>query len=176
MILYQNKYRTTGNRLPGWDYSKDGKYYITICVKNMEQIFGEIIDGQMVLNELGKILEVCWFDLPNHYENLILDEFIIMPNHMHMIMVIRNPVCFVDCRDGFQTHLYNNDNKPVLKHGISEFVRALKTFASRRINEIRNTLGKTNWQFDFWDEIIRTDERYYEIKEYIRNNPKNWRV
>jgi REP element-mobilizing transposase RayT len=123
----------------------------------MEHIFGKVIEGEMKLNEYGLIVQDCWYDLPNHYQNLVLDEFCIMPNHVHMIMIIKNV-------------------EGVKKHGISEFVRAFKTFSSRKINEVRNTPGKKNWKVDFWDEIIRTVERYYEIKEYIRNNPKNWRV
>ncbi|HOZ29521.1 MAG TPA: transposase [Bacteroidales bacterium] len=157
MVFFQKIFKSTGNRLHGYDYTQNGKYFITIEEKNMEHIFGKIINRELILNEYGKIVEECWFDLPNHYENLILDEFCIMPNHVHMIMIIKNI-------DG------------VKKHGISEFVRAVKTFSSRKINEARNTPGKKNWKVDFWDEIIRTDERYYEIKEYIRNNPKNWRV
>ncbi|HNQ66838.1 MAG TPA: transposase [Bacteroidales bacterium] len=153
----QRYFKSTRNRLQGYDYKSDGLYYITILEKNGEHIFGKVIEGEMKLNEYGLIVQDCWYDLPNHYENLILDEFCIMPNHVHMIMIVKNI-------DGFK------------KHGISEFVRAFKTFSSRKINEARNTPGKKNWKVDFWDEIIRTVERYYEIKEYIRNNPKNWRA
>ncbi len=153
----QRYFKSTRNRLRGYDYKSDGLYYITILEKNMEHIFGKVIEGEMKLNEYGLIVQDCWYDLPNHYQNLVLDEFCIMPNHVHMIMIIKNV-------------------EGVKKHGISEFVRAFKTFSSRKINEVRNTPGKKNWKVDFWDEIIRTVERYYEIKEYIRNNPKNWRV
>jgi len=155
MTLYLNKYRSEGNRLPGYDYTKDGEYFITIREKNNSRVFGEVVDQKMILNEYGKIVERCWYDLPSHYKNLILSEFIVMPNHVHMIMIIKN--------------------KPnIKKHGVSEFVRAIKTFSSMRINKLDNTPGEKHWQRDFWDVIIKNDTHYLQIKQYIINNPKNW--
>ena len=74
----------------GVDYSGDGYYFVTICLKEREYLFGQIISGKMHMNEFGLIVQQCWDDLPNHYPNLRLDEFVVMPNHIHGIMVIDN--------------------------------------------------------------------------------------
>ncbi len=155
MSKYFKQYRSDGNRLKGYDYSQDGRYFITINHKNNFRIFGEVVEGKMVLNDVGISVEKTWNELSKHYDNLILDEFIVMPNHVHMIMVINNT---------------SSDRR----HGIPEFVRNFKSFSSKGINEINGTPGKSNWQRDYWDKIIRTDEQYYNIKQYIINNPKNW--
>lgn len=118
MERFGNKYRVDSTRLKGYDYTSNGIYFITICTKNRKWLFGEIVQSQIKLSQMGKIVFDCWYDLPNHYSNIILDEFIVMPNHIHGIIKIMN----------------NLDNKP--KHGISEFIRAFKSFSSRRINEI----------------------------------------
>ena len=115
---FRNKYRIETTRLNGFDYAKPGNYFITICTKDREPLFGEIIDGKIKLSESGKIVSDCWSDLPNHYPNIILDEFIVMPNHIHGIIIIRN----------------RTDNN--LNHGLSEFIRAFKSFSSRRINKL----------------------------------------
>lgn len=92
--------------------------------------------------------------MPNHYSNIILDEFIVMPNHVHGIIGISN-----NETDG---------------HNLSEFIRALKTFSSRRINNIRKTPGISVWQSRFYEHIIRNDRELDNTREYIRNNPINW--
>jgi len=74
------------NRLSNYDYSSDGVYFITICTKNRVNVFGKIKNGEMVLNENGKIVDYCWNDLMNHYKNIRLDEYVIMPNHFHAII------------------------------------------------------------------------------------------
>jgi len=155
MSKYFKQYRSDGNRLKSYDYTQDGRYFITINHKNNFKVFGEVIKGKMVLNDLGKAVERTWYELSKHYDNLILDEFIVMPNHIHMIMIIKNTT-------------YDK------RHGISEFVRNFKSFSSKGVNEINGTPGKSNWQRDYWDKIIRTDEQYYNIKQYIIDNPKNW--
>jgi REP element-mobilizing transposase RayT len=95
----------------------------------------------------------CWFDLPNHYSNIILDEFIVMPDHVHGIIIIRNV----------------SDKKP--NHGLSEFIRAFKSFSSRRINEYRRTKKPEIWQPRFHDHIIRSNRSLNMIRAYINNNP-----
>ena len=192
---FRNKYRIETTRLKGFDYAKAGNYFITICTKNRKPLFAEIIDEKIKLSETGKIVSDCWSDLPNHYPNIILDEFIVMPNHIHGIIIIRN----------------GSGNN--LNHGLSEFVRAFKSFSSRRINELRKSnivdvvetglrpvstspngtipngtipngtspngttpaTGTSNiWQPRFYDRIIRTDNELNRIRLYIKNNPKKY--
>lgn len=124
------------NRLKKYDYSQSGYYFVTVCTKNRIHWFGEIRGDQMVLNECGEIVLFCWKDLPNHYFNAELDQFVIMPNHIHGIVRI--------VRNGFKPFLtkpsVGNGLKPfptmAMKcHGLSEIIRGLKTFSSRKINE-----------------------------------------
>jgi len=115
---FRHKYGIETTRLNGYDYSKPGNYFITICTKDRKPLFGDIIDEKIKLSKTGKIVSECWLDLPNHYPNIILDEFIVMPNHIHGIIIIRN----------------GSENN--LNHGLSEFIRAFKSFSSRRINKL----------------------------------------
>ena len=152
-------------RLQGYDYTQASMYFVTICAHSHKCLFGGIFDGQMRLNDAGQVVLKCWDDLPRHYKNLELDYFTIMPNHVHGIMVISDvPVVGA----GFKP-------APTEKrHGLSEMVRALKTFSSKRINEIRATPGMPVWQRNYYEHVIRDDDDLNCIREYIINNPVNW--
>src|SRR5258708_33203920 len=89
---YQNKYRIPSARLQTWDYGSNAAYFTTICTTNREHFFGEIMNGIMQLSEIGKIANQFWIEIPNHFPFVILDEFIVMPNHIHGIIVIDRPV------------------------------------------------------------------------------------
>ncbi len=91
MEKFKNKYRIPSARLAGWDYSRPGSYFITICTKNREHFFGEIKNHEMYLNEIGIIADKCWAKIPDHFENTLLGEFVIMPNHVHGIINISDP-------------------------------------------------------------------------------------
>lgn len=120
---FRHKYRIESTRLKGYDYSEPGIYFTTICTKNREQLFGEIINGKISLSMIGRIASDCWFDLPNHYPNIILDEFIVMPNHVHgIIRIVKHP--------GIK-----------INHVIPEFIRAFKSFSAQRINELNVETG-----------------------------------
>lgn len=187
MTIFQDKYRIESARAKWWNYDNPGDYFITICTKNNNHLFGRIEDGEMILNEYGQIVLDCWLDLPNHYDNIVLGEFQIMPNHIHCIVGVNDskiivpesvsvqmgfkPVCATDDSTPDNISDINTEKKI---HGVFEFIRALKSFSSRRINEKRNTKGIPNWQERFHDHIIRNEEEYNRIRDYIINNPKKW--
>jgi len=113
------------NRLEDFDYSAEGYYFVTICTKNKIKWFGKIKNSEMVLNQCGKVVADCLQDLPNHYPNIQLDYFIIMPNHLHIIIIIK-----------YDDDVVGNGFKPFhKKHSLSEIVRGLKTFSSFKINK-----------------------------------------
>lgn len=89
MKKFQGKYRVESTRLKGWDYSRGGKYYITIVTKNRVCCFGDVMNGEMRLNEIGKIVNDFWLKIPQHFEHTFLDEHIVMPNHIHGIVVMK---------------------------------------------------------------------------------------
>jgi REP element-mobilizing transposase RayT len=161
MQKFQGKYRIETARAQWWNYSNEGEYFITICTKNREHLFGYIQDYEMILNEYGQIVSDCWYDLPKHYHNIVLGEFQIMPNHIHCIVGVDNSTTL-------------NPDSDKKNHGVFEFMRALKSFSSRGINEKRNSKGVSNWQERFHDHIIRNEAEYNRIRNYIINNPKNW--
>ncbi|MGE0268616.1 MAG: transposase [Candidatus Omnitrophota bacterium] len=146
-------------RLEHYDYSKPGYYFITVCTRNRKDWFGEIRDGKMMLNPCGEIVSQCWHDLPAHYPNLQLDQFVIMPDHIHGIININKN----NVGNGLKPF-------PTKLHGLSEFVRAFKTFSSRGINHHLNGNGRFHWQKSFHDHIIRDKQSLEEIRQYIIRN------
>jgi REP element-mobilizing transposase RayT len=109
MEKYKNKYRIKSARLDGYDYTRDGIYFVTICTKNREHFFGEIRNGAIILNGAGFIVNNFWLAIPNNFPFVILDEYVIMPNHVHGIIIIDNEKSF--CRDAIY-RVSTNDVKP----------------------------------------------------------------
>ncbi|MBI1885187.1 MAG: transposase [Chloroflexi bacterium] len=160
-------------RLPGYDYSQAGAYFVTLCTQGRECLFGNVIDGQATLNSLGEIVHACWADLPRHYSHVALDAFVVMPNHVHGIILLAD----TDVGAGFKPALTKPaPTKPARtrRHALPEIVRAFKTFSSRRINELRATSGIPVWQRNYFEHVIRNEDEVQRIREYVQNNPLNW--
>ena len=142
-------------RLSGYDYSQAGAYYVTIVAHGRECLFGEITNGDMKLSRYGKIIQYVLLDVPKHYPHLELDIFCIMPNHVHIIIVL-------------------NHNVLVKRHPLSEVIRAFKSFSAKRINLLRKTPGIAVWQRNYYEHIIRDEKDYESKRNYILMNPQNW--
>jgi len=192
--LYQEKYRIKSIRLQNWDYSNPGYYFITTCVKDRRCVFGKIVNDKMVLNELGYIVQRCWYDLLNHYNNCKLDAYIIMPNHVHGVIQINYPNVETGLKQrNVNTHFnvetglkqrnvnthFNVETglKPVstdkIQYPLSEIVRGFKTFSSRKIN-LNNSNINFQWQKSYYDHVIRGEKDLNRIRNYIQNNPLKW--
>jgi putative transposase len=156
-------------RLSGFDYSQDGAYFVTVCTQNRDGVFGEIEDGTMVLHSYGQIVFTVWHDLPDHYCHVTADQFVVMPNHIHGIMILsRDHVAGIGVGGGLKP-------APTAKmHALPEIIRGFKTFSSRRINELRGTPGTKLWQRNYYEHIIRNDDELNRIRQYIIDNPINW--
>lgn len=159
-------------RLSGYDYSRPGAYFVTICVKDHTHLFGSIQNSIMRENEFWKIVRECWDVLPRHYPSVKLDAFVIMPDHIHGIVVIVDDGNTVGA--GLKPAPTNTTNTPK-RHGLPEIIRALKTFSARRINEICKSSGIPVWQRNYYEHIIRTEPALRQIRRYIEENPANWR-
>lgn len=186
-------YQRCSIRLKGYDYSQNGAYFVTICTHNRECLFGDVVGEKMMVNEYGRAVQTVWDRLPNHYLHVELDEWIIMPNHVHGIVVLvgaglkpahdgkpaLNPEQPTQNENGDDSKNNRAGFKPAptgtKRHPLSEIVRALKTFSSRHINELRNTPSQPVWQRNYYEHIIRNDESLRKIREYIINNPTNWK-
>jgi putative transposase len=112
MNLYKNQYRSKSIRLPHRDYAQNGWYFVTICTYQKINYFGDIINGKIQRSPIGDIAEKCWLEIPQHHQYISIDQFIIMPNHVHGIIIIDNPNC---CRDVAGNVSTVSNNKPVSK-------------------------------------------------------------
>ena len=151
-------------RLKDYDYSKPGAYFVTICTKGHKNIFGNVVDSGIKLNELGKIVSQYLYDLPNHYPHVKLDKFIIMPNHIHGIFMLVGA--------GFKPPPTINKKR----HGLTEIIRAFKTFSSRKINKLYKISGTSVWQRNYYERIVRDEDELNKIRQYISDNPIKWEL
>lgn len=146
-------------RLKEYDYSAIGAYFVTICAFQRECLFGDVVNGEMRLNECGMIIQDTWDDLPKHYSHVELDQFVIMPNHVHGIVVL-NPVTETSSK----------------RHGFPEIVRAFKSFSAKHINQLRDNPGCPVWQRNYFERVMRNDTDLSKAREYIVNNPIKWEL
>ena len=158
-------------RLREYDYSQSGWYFITVCIKNRMEWFGDVVNEKMVLNAYGKIAREQWLWLARQYDYVKLDEFIIMPNHMHGIVVIENDVIRRDNPRVVPTVVPTNIHNRRYNL-LSKSANAFKTTSSKLIHQ--NCLIEFIWQRSFYDHIIRDEESLGSIREYIINNPMKW--
>jgi len=197
---YKNTYRTKSNRLQGYNYSENGIYFITICVKGQKSVFGCVKKGKMILNQFGKIVEEEWKKSAEIRKEIILDEFVVMPNHFHGIVILQNDnvVNETHCRASLQGGIKQSlDSNIVETHGnasqgggskqknfeykntfgkqsknISALVRGFKSSVSRKIK----LLGENDfsWQSNYHDHIIRNQKALEKIRTYVQTNPFIW--
>ncbi len=166
-------------RLKGFDYTSAGAYFLTICVQQGQCTLGEINGGEMHPSIFGRIAAECWDDLPNHYPHLILDAFVVMPNHVHGILVLDDISVGADFKPASTTDSPDTVGAglkpaPTQRHALPEIVRAFKTFSARRINVMKNVKGIPFWQRNYYEHIIRNERSYFAIRDYIYDNPINW--
>ncbi len=161
-------------RLPYWDYSNNGAYFVTICTKDKYHFFGEIKQEKMVYTPVGGIAHVLWSELTHRKSNVELGEFIIMPNHMHGILILNNTVETLHATSPQNaTSIPHNKMSQISpkKHSISEIIRSYKSAVTKYANRLNLDFA---WQSRFHEHIIRNDESFNTISEYIINNPLKW--
>ncbi|KKU45023.1 MAG: hypothetical protein UX62_C0043G0002 [Microgenomates group bacterium GW2011_GWA2_46_7] len=154
-------------RLKEYDYSESGDYFTTICTKDFKCLFGKIIDGEMVLNEVGEIVKNEWLKTPLIRPNVELDEFCVMPNHIHMIITIVER----SCRGVLQ---YAPTGLVSPSQTVGAIIRGFKSTTAKQINILRNTPGFPVWQRNYYEYIIRGVKDLDKIRDYIISNPGKW--
>lgn len=187
------KYHRRSIRLKGYDYSENWYYFVTICLQNREKLFGEIENNQMILNDVGTMIEkiIVEYFIKNKF--IELDEFIIMPDHVHMIVVVKNQ--FNNVEAGLVPAL-NNERATTVRAGIKN-IRATTRVAptgnktlgmiigelkSLTTNEYIKNVKQNNWpkfekrlwQRNYFERIIRNEREYLRYKKYIKENPVNF--
>ena len=152
-------------RLPEYDYSQSGCYYITICTNHRELVFGNIKNAEMELSELGEIVKKYLLEIPQHFENVFLDEYIIMPNHIHFNINIVGVQNFEPLQ-----HKYQN----IIPKSVGSIIRAYKASVTHWCR--KNGYPNFKWQKNYFEHIIRNEEDHFRITEYIKNNPLQWEL
>ncbi|RXJ51407.1 transposase [Gelidibacter gilvus] len=228
---FQNKYRITSARLQTWDYRWQGAYFITICMKNKSHYFGKVINNKMELTNVGVLADVFWHEIKNHSKNITLGEFIVMPKHIHGILIINadpddipnspdlneimdefmddsnsdydanaihNPIAETrhalsladahensDANENSDMHENTNANQNTIpptsigqnrlrnpgKNSISSIIGGYKSAVTKHANRLKLDFG---WQTRFYDHVIRDENAFNTISNYIKNNPKKW--
>lgn len=167
MGKYGKRYRVDSLRLKNWDYRRSAAYFITIVTQNRQNYFGDILDNNLQLNLIGKIASDCWLEIPRHFPFVQLGDFVIMPNHMHGILILghhsdnENPKIY-------SSYMGKISPKP---GSVSTIIRSYKSAVSKMAHNIQSDF---RWQSRFYDHIIRDWESYQRISKYIENNPVQW--
>ena len=162
------KHHRRSIRLKGYDYSSEGAYYVTIVTYQRDCLFGEILNKEMILNDFGKIADECWRTIPEHFSFVELGTHVIMPNHMHGIIVIHNTG-----RGAAMLRPYDDPHKINVSPGsLGAIVRSYKSAVSYRINKLHNATGI--WQRNYYEHIIRDEKDLQNKSDYINANPFMW--
>jgi putative transposase len=169
-----NQYRKS-IRLKECDYSSPGEYFITICTHNHEYIFGVVSNEEMHLSVAGEIIKEEWLRTAAIRPNIELDSFVVMPNHIHGIIVIYETYD-MPCWGTLQrAPTLERFGKPT-HNSISTIVRLFKSITTKKINQIRRSFGIPVWQHGFYDHIIRNEKDLNNTRDYIINNPLKWQL
>lgn len=187
MEKWNDRYRIPSARATWWDYSYNGSYFITICTKNMIRYFGEIENSKMKMTAAGAIAQGFWYEIPHHFPFTRLGEFIVMPNHIHGIIIIERKdeerlqgdpsgdektlPCNVSTGGGDEKERFGAISP---KSGsLSTIIRSYKSICTKTIREVLPHLD-FQWQPRYWDHIIKNEKAFMNISNYILNNPQTW--
>jgi putative transposase len=151
-------------RLPDYDYSRPGMYFVTICTHQREPILGVIDAGHVIPTDAGKFVEDTWLALPNRFPNLRTDEFTLMPNHVHAIL-------FIESR---QSRPGGASPAPTKRTSLADVVCAFKSISTLGVNKLRITPGQLLWQRNYYEHIIRSSQSLVQLRRYIQENPARW--
>lgn len=165
MVKYKDKYRIESTRLPTWDYRNAGYYFITILTKNRKHYFGKVVDGKLIHSKIANIVIEEWLNTALLRSNVELDEWVLMPNHFHGIMI----------KNSQENLNSNDDNKSILKsNSLGSIIGQFKSISTKRIR--KSGLIEFSWQPGFYEHIIRNEQALENIRKYISLNPLKWDI
>ena len=178
-----HKHQRRSIRLQGYDYSSRGAYFITICTQNRQCLFGEIDEGKMRLTPLGKIVKEQWNEIPSRFTGIAMDEFIVMPNHIHgIINIVGAPLAGALIADGQNDMGAHAKGAPARgAPTVGTIIGAYKSLCVHHTlkwikqNEPNRILGKL-WQRNYYEHIIRDENELNRIRQYIIDNPEKWEM
>jgi putative transposase len=163
------------------DYSSRGMYFVTVCTRDRERLFGSVADdGRITSTDSGRIVDACWMAIPEHFPGVVLDAWVTMPNHLHGILILREAtnksVACVACPGEAclaPTNVGSGARGP-RRRSIGAIVGSFKSAVTKRINERRATPDEAVWQRNFYDYLIRDQDDLHRVRRYIENNPIRW--
>ncbi len=188
-------HRRRSIRLQGYDYSQTGAYFVTVCTHNRQCLFGGIVNREMRLNDAGQVVQQCWDNIPTHFPHVELDEFVVMPNHVHGIVMIMDIGHVVGSDVGatagamvraknfspLQPSIPLHPQSPLPKTAprpcgtsktLGSIVRGFKIGVTKWMRN--HTVIRDVWQRNYWEHIVRNEQELNRIREYMRNNPAQW--
>lgn len=178
MEKYQDKYRIPSARWAAWDYASNAAYFITICTARREHYFGAVTNGTMTLTPVGQAAMDCWNEIPAHFPFVVLDEFVVMPNHVHGILVIDKPSATVGTQNAYTVETQNFASLPSSSNrfgpqsqNLASIVRGYKIGVTQYAHQ--NDIP-FSWQDRYHDHVIRNEGEYNRIRQYICENPQRW--
>ncbi|MBI9056648.1 MAG: hypothetical protein JEZ01_02640 [Labilibaculum sp.] len=182
MIKFQNKYRIPSARAVWWNYSNEGSYFVTICSHKRQFFFGDVSDQKMELSSIGKLADQFWSEIPYHFPFVKLHAFVVMPNHVHGIIEIINHANNAETLHATSVHEMpmpdksnaKNENMAAISPKKGSLACIIRSYKSAVTKKARLINPKFKWQERFHDHIIRDDQEYYRISNYINNNPQKW--
>jgi len=178
---FANKYKLKSSRLNNFDYSSAGIYFITICTYRHNNFFGKIINHQMELSKMGLIVNQCLLDIPKHFKNITLDKYIIMPNHVHILLHVETPdlASLQTSNSKVKIINYSHKNHPDFYKRLNQksnqlIPKTIQQFKSAVTHQINPKTVFFAWQPSYHNIVIKDQKQYFIIKNYIKNNVINW--
>ena len=169
-----NRHHRRSIRLAGYDYTQPGTYFITICTHERKPVLCKILSGTVNLTNIGQIVGRCWLALPRHFENVTLDAWVLMPDHMHGIIIIHNvdsPTMSAESA----MRVPSNQPNGTCSGSLGAIVQTFKAISTRNANLLRRTAGAHLWQRGYYERIIRTERELVSIRRYVEENPAKYR-
>jgi putative transposase len=159
-------------RLQEYDYSLPGGYFVTVCTFDKQDIFGNVLDEKMMLSREGIIAQECWKKIPEHFKYVLLDEFIVMPDHIHGVIIITDDKT-VGTRHTVSLRGYKKFGHPECG-SLSTIVGSYKSAVTKQIHELHHEQQTPVWQSRYYDRVIRNQKELDNIRKYIYYNPAQW--
>ncbi len=167
MVFDPQRHHRRSIRHLSYDYREDGAYFVTLCTRGRLFAFGNIVDDQLQPTQRGLIARSCWDDIPKHRPYVTLDEFVVMPNHVHGVL-------WIEGGRATQVSPLRGDLPRLIPASLGAIVGAYKAAVSREINKLRQDAARGLWQPNYYEHVIRTEQALGAIREYVLTNPQRW--
>lgn len=165
-------------RLESYDYTRSGTYFVTVCTQDRQCLFGDVVNNEMRLSKTGRMIVECWEWLAKQYEYVGLDEWAVMTNHLHGIIIINSDNSQVTPVGGLQITPEGGSRtaptEPTKIKSLGRLIGAFKSVSTKKFNQFRTTSTPSLWQGNYYEHIIRNKNELGRVREYIFNNPLQW--